>query len=87
MNDVHHIRVIAHSGYRGDERPIAVVLDGERLDVTDIENSWIASGVDPLDELRRGFVVRCRGGARLRLVCSDDTGWTGEVIPGPRLAT
>ncbi len=85
MNDADHIRVIAYCGYRGDERPAAVVLDGERLEVTDIEDSWIAAGIDPRDEVRRGFVVRCLGGVRLRIICRDDTGWTGEIIPGPRL--
>ncbi|MCP4604817.1 MAG: hypothetical protein GY847_30570 [Proteobacteria bacterium] len=85
MTDSHDIRVIAHSGYRADERPHGVVLDGERLDVTYIEDSWMESGVDPSADVLRGFVVRCTGGARFRLIHSDKHGWTGKLLPGPRL--
>jgi hypothetical protein len=81
------ITVIAYSGRRANERPVAVLIDGERLEVRSIEDSWIATGVDPKSEVKRGFVVRCDRGVRLRLVFGDESGWTTEVLPGPRLVS
>jgi hypothetical protein len=86
MRNTPKIRVIAHDGYKANERPAAVVLDGERLEVREIEDSWIAAGVDPKTEITRGFVVRCDRGIRFRLKHCDERGWIGEVLPGPRLA-
>ena len=66
------------------ERPSAVVLNGERLEVIEIEDRWISTGVDPASAVVRGFIVRCRGGARFRLIYNDEWGWKGELLPGPR---
>ncbi len=85
MTDPHDIRIMAYSGYRADERPCAVVLDGQLLDIKEIEESWISSGIDPKSDVIRGFVVRCAGGARFRLVCNEKCGWTGELLAGPRI--
>lgn len=78
-------RVITHDGHRADERPMAVVIGGERLDILRIEDTWMAAGVDEAAPVRRGFVVRCRGGARFRLVLTEGAGWEVTVLPGPRL--
>jgi hypothetical protein len=78
-------RVITMDGQRARQTPIAVVHAGERLDITAIEHSWIATGVETTAPVRRGFEVRCRGGARFRLVLTEGAGWAIEPIPGPRL--
>ena len=39
------IRVIANSGYRGEEIPRAFVLGGGRIDVVEIQESWIEEGI------------------------------------------
>ena len=80
-------RVITHDAYRADQRPVAVVFEGTRFDVAEIEDSWIATGVETTSPVRRGFVVRCRGGARFELVHVDQSGWRVKQIPGPRLVT
>ncbi len=85
MTKTHEIRVIAYSGRRAEERPAAVILDGERLDVQHIEDSWISSGVDSTAEVFYVFIVRCRGGARFRLAHGDESGWRAELLPGPRI--
>jgi hypothetical protein len=61
-----------------------VVLNGERLEVRDIENRWVETGVDTTSDVIRAFVVRCKGGARFKLTHSDRAGWRGELLPGPR---
>lgn len=78
-------RVITHDAYRAHQRPVAVIFEGERFDVLEIENSWIATGVETTSPVRRGFVVRCRGGARFELVHTDERGWNVKLLPGPRL--
>ncbi len=62
---------------------MAVVLDGKQLAVVAIEDTWVAAGVDPKTQVTRGFVVRCKGGARFRLTHGDTTGWHCERLPGP----
>jgi hypothetical protein len=77
--------VITHDGYRAVVRPAAVERDGERLEVVEIEFTWVETGVDTKAEVLRGFIVRCRHGARFRLIHGDDSGWRGELLPGPVL--
>jgi hypothetical protein len=80
-------RVITHDAFRGDQRPVAVIFEGARFDVIEIEDSYIATGVETTAPVRRGFAVRCRGGARFKLVHTDGNGWSVESVPGPRLVT
>lgn len=77
------IEVLAYAGYRGNERPQLVVLDGQRLPVVEIFDSWISTGVNPEDVVEYGYLVRCAGGYRFRLRFSEQNGWTGDIIPGP----
>ncbi len=81
------IQVITHDGCRANERPKAVVFKGERLDVEEVEESWIETGIDRTSDVSYGFLVRCKGGARFRLVFVDNAGWSGAIIKGPRLAS
>ncbi len=78
-------RVITHDGYRAEQTPIAVVFDEQRFDVTVIEDAWIATGVDPADAVRRGYLVKCKGGSRFRIEHTEQEGWNIERIPGPHL--
>lgn len=40
------IEVIAYSGYRGEEAPRAILLRGERIEVTEILKQWIEERSD-----------------------------------------
>ena len=80
-------KVITHDAYRANQRPVAVIFKEERFDVIEIERSWISTGVATTSPVRRGFEVRCRGGARFELVFTDDVGWAIELLPGPRLVS
>ena len=79
--------MITHDAYRSDQRPVAVIFEGRRFDVVEIEDAFIATGVETTSPVRRGFEVRCRGGARFKLVHTDGVGWSVEAVPGPRLVT
>ena len=83
MADLKSIRVVTYDGYRNQERPVEVELSGERFVVKEIEDSWIAAGVDPADEVTRGFVVRCVGGARFRIVHSEEKANDPSDRPAP----
>jgi hypothetical protein len=83
MTDHPAIRVVTYDGYRAGERPIAVIIDDVRLDVKEIEDTWISTGVDPQSEVCYGFVVRCYGGMRFQLSYSEERAWRGKRLPGP----
>ena len=87
MQESHTIQVISHDGYKANERPKTVILDGQELPVQVIEKNYIATGVDPQSDIHHWFIVRCLGGARFRLLFVEKTGWKGELLPGPRLTT
>jgi hypothetical protein len=74
-----HIEVISHDGYRGGERPAAVIEDGERLAVLAVEDAWIQTGPEAGAEVLRCFAVRCAGGRRFRLTYSEESGWRGSA--------
>jgi hypothetical protein len=38
------VRVECYSGYKGDERPVHVLLDGEMVEVAAIEDRWYSPG-------------------------------------------
>ena len=85
MSEPPTICVVTYDGFRAGERPIAVIIDDERIDVKEIEDTWISTGVDPQSEVCYGFVVRCFGGMRFRLVYSEENGWRGKHLPGPTI--
>jgi hypothetical protein len=62
------VEVIAYAGYRGDQEPRAVVLDGRRLRVHRIERRWRDPEAD-------GFQVRLEDGRRLELRRDRDGEW------------
>jgi hypothetical protein len=41
------VRVECHSGYKGEEYPVAVCLEGQRREVTEILDRWYQSALDP----------------------------------------
>lgn len=44
------IKVIAYSGYQGEQEPRALVFDGERLDVLSVADRWYAPTDPPQKE-------------------------------------
>ena len=79
--------VITMDGQRVRQTPIAVIHDGQRFDITEIDHSWIATGVDTAAPVRHGYEVRCRGGARFKLVLTEGGAWDVSLLPGPRLVS
>lgn len=78
-------RVHTHDSARARQTPIAVTYEGERLEIAEILDAWISTGVDTAAPVIHGFVVRCRGGARFKLEHHSVDGWRVEPVPGPRL--
>ena len=70
------IEVIAYAGYRGEEEPRAVVLEGRRLAVERIERRW-------RDPDANRFEVRLENGRRVELRHDrDGAWWGGEAMLG-----
>jgi hypothetical protein len=38
------IRVECYAGYKADERPMRVLLDGQMVDITAVEDRWYSPG-------------------------------------------
>ncbi len=49
------IKVTAYSGYRGEEKPRAFVLEGERIGVLETLRAWVEEA--PGDRARKRFYV------------------------------
>jgi hypothetical protein len=66
------IRVIAYSGYQGDERPLSFFIDGEKINVAEILDMWIEEGLS--DKVRkRFFIVKADDQKRYRIYCDKKT--------------
>lgn len=84
FDETEPLEVRTYDGHKRRVRPLAVTFEGAERLVVDIEDSFVAAGIDPASEVRHGWVVRCEGGARFRIVWSQTRGWTGRLLPGPR---
>lgn len=51
--------------------------------MVELIDAWISTGIDSTDPVEYGFLVRCIGGYRFRLIYAEHTGWSGALIPGP----
>ena len=66
------VKVIAYSGYQGDEKPLAFFIDGERINVAEILDMWIEEGLS--DKARkRFFIVKADDQKRYRIYCDKKT--------------
>lgn len=68
------IRVECYAGYRGNERPVRVLLGHETFDVAEVEDRWYSPG-------STYFRIKLTTGARyvLRRTEAQDT-WTIEAF-------
>ena len=67
------LNVGCYAGHRYPERPEWVELDGERVDVVEIEKEW-------REQDRLGFVVKLSDGRRLLLYYEpNDDAWSGDL--------
>ncbi|OGW38508.1 MAG: hypothetical protein A2Y97_00540 [Nitrospirae bacterium RBG_13_39_12] len=56
------IKVVAYSGYRGEERPKAIFLKNQEIEIIEILSLWVEEGIN--DKARkRYFIVKERGGS------------------------
>ena len=74
------IGIVSYDGHRGAERPKAVVRDGKRLPVVEVEDSWLETGIEADSDVIQVFRVRCEGGDRFEVTYSPRTGWEGRPL-------
>jgi hypothetical protein len=66
------IKVIAYSGYRGEEIPKAMFLHGEKIEVVEILERWIEEGLED-KKIKRGFKMKGSDGAHYQLYYDEKT--------------
>ena len=66
------LTVECHAGYRGEEQPRALSIDGQRLTVTEILDRWLAPD-------HRHFKLRASNGA-VYIVRNDVAGDSWELV-------
>ena len=66
------VRVTAYSGNRGEETPRALVLGGKRIEVVEIQETWIEEGVGDR-RTRRFFKVRGSDGGIHKIFYDEQT--------------
>ena len=73
------IKVIAYSGYRGEETPRMILLHGERIEVIEILRHWIEERSD--DRARKRFYQVKGSDGNLHRIYYDEKmmGWFHAV--------
>ena len=68
-----HVKVETYSGYKADERPVRVTIDGQAHEIAEVEDRWYSPGAT-------FFRVRLTGGERyvLRRIEAQDV-WLIEA--------
>lgn len=74
-----NIRVITHSGYRGDEKLLAFFINDEKITVVEILDMWIEESLH--DKTRkRFFVVRGNDEKKYKIYNHEETlEWFCEI--------
>jgi hypothetical protein len=60
------IKVIAYSGYKGEQSPRVFVLHNEKIEVIEILSSWVEEGLDNRKR-KRFFKVQGSDGYRYKI--------------------
>ncbi len=66
------IQVECYAGYRGDESPRALVLNGQRRDIEEIVDRWYQAGRDPSVAASDYYRVRTADGSLLLIRLDRD---------------
>ena len=76
------IRVIAYSGYRGEETPRTILLHGERIEVSEILRQWIEEKSG--DRARKRFYQVKGSDGNLYMIYYDEKAMEWFRIHQPR---
>ena len=67
------IEIIAYSGYRGEETPRDFMLGGRRIEVLEIQESWIEEGIGDR-ATRRCFMIKGSDGGIHKIFYDEKAG-------------
>ena len=85
LREVSSLRIIPYDGHRSGVKPMKIIDEKHTRDILEIEQSWVETGVELESPIIHGFVVRCIGGARYRIIHHSEDGWFASELPGPRI--
>ena len=60
-SSIKSVTVECYSGYKANERPVAFVFQGERLEISEILDRWYEGGIEPDRPIVDYFKVRADG--------------------------
>ena len=66
------IKVIAYSGYRGEESPRAFILCGKRIEIVGVRQRWLEERLDD-KETKRLFEVEGSDGVLHEIFCLEES--------------
>jgi hypothetical protein len=74
-----NIRVIAFSGYRGNERPTSLLINDETITVVEILDEWMEEGFS--DRVRKRFsIVKTENNQQHKIYIDENTSeWFCEM--------
>ena len=77
-----HVQVETYSGYKADERPLRITIDGRVQEVAEVEDRWYSPGAT-------FFRVRLAGGERyvLRRIEAQEVWFIEAYRSSPRLTS
>ena len=74
-----NIRVMAHSGYRRDEKPLAFFIHNEKITVLEILDMWIEENLHH-KKRQRFFIVKGNDNLRYKIYIDEESQeWFCEV--------
>jgi hypothetical protein len=74
------IEIVTYSGYKGEERPMSLIIRGKRIEVVTIRESSVEEDIVSRTR-KRSFVVKGSDGILYKVSYYEDRGeWSGKVL-------
>ena len=74
------IEIVTYSGYKGEERPMSLIIRGKRIEVVTIRESSVEEDIVSRTR-KRSFVVKGSDGILYKVSYYEDRGeWSGKAL-------
>ena len=74
------IEVVTYAGYKGEERPMSLIIRGKRIEVINMLESLVVEDIVSRTR-KRSFLVKGSDGVHYRVYYYEDRGeWSGKAL-------
>ena len=70
------VTVECYSGYKANERPVAFIFHGERLEISEILDRWYEGGIEPGRPIVDYFKVKAEGDVYILRYTAETETWS-----------